>query len=210
MDATLGRVGVRAKKIDMRVAIGLLLMIAAILGGLSVLKSARSRVPVIVAAADVQPGEVITARDLRVSEVALSGSVEAVPASSMSTVVGKVAAEPLYDGKLLTRRALSSGPPVPPGYVAMSLSLRPERAAAGALRPGDQVMVVATRNPQRPDTSSTILFTKVPVVAAHHRSGGEGQIVIVTLRLRPEEARALAEARAAGEIDLLLLSGDSE
>lgn len=146
----------------MRVAIGLLLMIAAILGGASVLKSARLRVPVVVAATEVQPGDVITAKDLRVAEVALAGEVEAIPAGDLQTVIGQVAAEPLYAGKLLTRRAVSSGAPVPSGYVAMSLALRPERAVGGSLRAGDNVLVVATTNPGRPDASRPSSSRKFP------------------------------------------------
>jgi Flp pilus assembly protein CpaB len=191
----------------MRVAIGVLLMVAAILGGASVLRGATARSAVIIAARAVEPGSVIVAKDLRVEEVALSGGVESIAASSMSGLVGRVAAEPLYPGKLLTTRSISSGPPVPAGYVAMSIALKPERAVGGTLRSGDRVAVVATSNAGRPDAASVLLFQKIPIVAVSTRSGGEGNLVIVTLQVRPEEARALAQARNSGEIDLLLLSG---
>lgn len=207
MDAALPRAAMRMRRIDMRVAVAILLMLSATVGGASVLKGARSRTPVVVAAKSVQPGQVISSDALRVADVALEGHIESISASGLSGIVGKVAAEPLYPGKLLTSRSLSSGPPIPAGYVSMSIALKPERAAGENLRAGDQVAIVYTRNPSRPDASATLLFGRVPVVSVVSRTGGEGHLLIVSLQLRPEEARALAEARNSGEIDLLLLSG---
>lgn len=209
MEAALPRTAAKIRRLDMRVAMGILLMFAAIVGGATVLKGAKSRIPVIVAAAEVQPGDVISSRDLRVVDVALEGNIESIGASEISRVVGKVAAEPLYAGKMITARSFSAGPPVPAGYVTMALALKPEKASGGSVRSGNRVAIVATRNPGRPDASSVLLFNDVPVVAVSSRTGGEGQLVIVTLQLRPEEARAVAEARNSGEIDLLLLSGES-
>lgn len=207
MQVTLPRAAAQVRRIDMRVAVSLLLLIAGTLGVASVLKTATARSAVLVAARAVEPGSVIVAKDLKVEEVSLSGGVVSIAASSMSGLIGKVAAEPLYPGKLLTDRSISSGPPVPVGYVAMSIALKPERAVGGTLRSGDRVGIVATSNAGRPDAASVLLFQKIPVVAISTRSGGEGNLVIVTLQVRPEEARALAQARNSGELDLLLLSG---
>jgi Flp pilus assembly protein CpaB len=209
MQAVLPRAAFRIRRLEMRAAIGILLMFVAIVGGGSVLKAAQSRTPVVVAAEALEPGQVITIEDLRVTDVALEGHVESITGSEISRIVGKIAAEPLYPGKLLTSRSISSGPPMPAGYVSMSIALKPERAIGGNLRSGDHVGIVFTRNPGRPDASSTLLFNEVPVVSTTSRTGGEGELLIVTLQLRPEEARALAEARNSGEIDLLLLSGGS-
>lgn len=209
MEAVLPRAAFKVRRLDMRVAMGILLMFVAIIGGASVLKGAQTRIPVIVAAKALEPGQVISVDDLRVADVALEGHVESIGASELSRIVGKVAAESFYPGKLLTSRSISSGPPVPPGYVSMSIALKPERAIGENVRSGDRVGIVFTRNPGRPDASSTLLFNELPVVSVISRTGGEGQLLIVTLQLRPEEARALAEARNSGEIDLLLLSGAS-
>jgi Flp pilus assembly protein CpaB len=209
MDAVLPRTAAKIRRVDMRVAMGILLMFAAIVGGATLLKGAQSRTPVIVAARAVEPGDVITSEDLRVADVALEGHVESISAAEISRVTGKIAAEPLYSGKMLTSRSVAAGPPVPAGYVAMAIALNPEKAIGGSLGSGNRVALVATRNPGRPDASSVLLFDDVPVVSVSSRTGGEGQLVIVTLQLRPEDARALAEARNSGEIDLLLLSGES-
>ena len=49
----------RLRRLDLRVAVGLLLMLVAVLGGASLIRSAQDRIPVLVAAGSVQPGEVI-------------------------------------------------------------------------------------------------------------------------------------------------------
>lgn len=89
----------------------------------------------------------------------------------------------------------------------MSLSLKPESAVAGSVRAGDTVAVIASAAPGRPNPQTTILFTSVPVLAVSQADATEGAGILVTLRLRLEEARALAAARANGSIDLALLSG---
>jgi Flp pilus assembly protein CpaB len=192
---------------DLRVILGLVLMLAALLGGASVIRHARQRVPVLAAAATVQPGQVISDKDLRVIEFSPEPGVATVSASERASLVGKVAAEPLYPGKLLTARSITSGPPVPAGYVAMSLAAKSERAVAGGLRSGDRVAIVATSRPGQPDARSLLLFPDLRVLSVVTGSGAESDRVIVTVMVRPEEARMLAEARHGGEVDFLLLPG---
>lgn len=206
-EALLPRAHARVRRIDLRVAVGVILMLAAVLGGASLIKSAQARTPVLIAAGSVQPGEVIEASDVRVAEMSLSGGVAYLPASMREQIVGRVAAEPLWEGKLLAPNSVSQAPPLPPGTVAMSLALKPENAVAGSIRAGDSVAVIASTAPGRGEPRTTILFTSVPVLSVVRAAASEGGGVIVTLRLRLEEARALAAARAAGPIDLALLSG---
>lgn len=208
-DAILPRAHIRLRRIDLRVAVGVLLMLVAVFGGASLIKTAQARIPALVAAGTVQPGEVIEASDIRVVDIALSGGITYLPASMRDQVVGRMATEPLWEGKLLGPASLSQAPPLPAGTVAMSLSLKPENSVAGSLRPGDSVAVIASTAPGRGDPRTMILFTSVPVLSVTRADAAEGGAVIVTLRLRLEEARALAAARAAGPIDLALLSGGS-
>jgi hypothetical protein len=51
------------------------------------------------------------------------------------------------------------------------------------------------------------LLTEVPVLSVRQASTAEGEGLLVTLTLRLEEARAVAEARASGRVDLALLPG---
>jgi Flp pilus assembly protein CpaB len=208
-EALLPRAHVRLRRIDLRVAVGVLLMLVAVLGGASLIKSAQARTDVLVAARALEPGQVIGPEDVRVAGISLSGGVAYLPATMRGQIVGQVASEPLWPGKLLGPNSTSNSPPLPAGYAAMSLLLKPDHAAGGALRAGDHVAVIASTAPGRGDPNTTILFTNVVVLSATHADAASGGGVIVTLRLLLQDARALAAARAAGDINLALLSGAS-
>lgn len=128
-EAVLPRAHSRLRKIDLRVAVGLLLMLVAVVGGAGLIKAAQARIPVLVAAGTVEPGAVITAADLRVAEVSLAGGVAHLPAEMQSSLVGQMATEPWWEGKLLGPGSAAESTPLPAGSVAMSLLLKSDRAA---------------------------------------------------------------------------------
>jgi Flp pilus assembly protein CpaB len=207
------RAHARFRRLDLRVAIGLVLMLVAVLGGASLIRKAQERTPILLVARTVQPGQVIEDADLRVAEVSIPAGVDYAPASMRGEIVGRVASEPLWEGKVVSSASASEVPPLPPGAVAISLLLPAESALGGDVRSGDRVAVIssptadqATAGEERP---TTILFTEVPVLSVRQASAVEGQGLLVTLTLQLEEARALAEARAKGRVDLALLPGDT-
>jgi Flp pilus assembly protein CpaB len=202
----------RLRRLDMRVAVGVLLMLVAVLGGASLIRSAQARTPVLVAAGTVQPGEVIQPSDLRVVEMSVPAGVAYLSASAEGQIEGRVAAEPLWDGKVLGPGSVADAPPVGAGMVAITLLLPPESAVGGDIRSGDRVAVLSSPgvdeaggNQQKADT--TILLPDVPVLSVHPATTSQGEGLFVTLTLRLEEARALAQARASGRVDLALLPG---
>ena len=202
----------RLRRLDLRVAVGLLLMLVAVLGGASLIRNAQARTPVLVAAGSVQPGEVIGSSDLRVVEMSVPAGVAYLSASAEGQIEGRVAAEPLWDGKVLGPGSVAEAPPVAAGMVAITLLLPPESAVGGDVRSGDQVAVLSSPgvdeaggNQQK--AATTILLPDVPVLSVRDASTSEGEGVFVTLTLRLDEARALAEARASGRVDLALLPG---
>jgi len=205
------RAHARLRRLDLRVAMGLVLMLVAVLGGASLIRSAQERTPVLLVAGSVQPGEVIDSADVRVAEASLPAGVDYVPASMRDQVVGRVATEPLWEGKILSSASVSEAPPLPPGTVAITLLLPAESALGGDVRAGDRVAVISSPTPDQAaageDRPATILFPEVPVLSVRRASSAEGQGLLVTLTLRLEEARALAEARSRGRVDLALLSG---
>jgi Flp pilus assembly protein CpaB len=206
------RAHVRLRRLDLRVVAGLLLMLVAVVGGSSLIRNAQARTPVLVAAGTVQPGEIITAADVRVVEASLPAGIAYLPASARSDVVGRVAAEPLWSGKVLGPGSLSDAPPLATGMVAFSLLLSPQAAVAGQIRAGDRVAVLASPSSDQAvkpgsESATTILFTDVPVLSVRQASSPDGENLLVTLTLRLEEARAVAEAKAVGRVDLALVSG---
>jgi Flp pilus assembly protein CpaB len=200
------------RRLDLRVVVGLLLMLVAVVGGSSLIRNAQARTPALVGAGTVQPGEVIQAGDLRVVEMSIPAGIVYLPASAREDLIGRVATEPLWDGKVLGPSSVSDAPPLPPGTVAFSLLLPQEAAVAGGIRAGDRVAVLSSPPSDQAAQSksrlgTTILFTEIPVLSVRQASSAEGEGLLVTLKLRLEEARALAEARATGRVDLALLAG---
>lgn len=205
------RAHARLRRLDLRVAIGLVLMLVAVLGGASLIRSAQERTPVLLVAGTVQPGEVIEDTDLRVAEVSVPAGVDYVPASMRGEIVGRIASEPLWEGKVMSSASVSGSPPLPPGAVAISLLLPAESALGGNIRAGDRVAIIssptADQNIAGEEQPTTILLAEVPVLSVRHTNAAEGQGLLVTLTVHLEEARVLAEARAKGRVDLALLAG---
>lgn len=202
------KTALRIRRMDMRVVVGVILMLFAIGGTASLVQRAQGRIPALLAARAVEAGEVIEISDLRIADISVSGGIAYLAASRQSEVVGQIAAEPLSPGEVLTRQAVVTKASLPPGYVSMSVALKPQRAAAGSIRAGDHVAVISSPSTDR-NEPTTILFTDVVVQSVLKAQTSEGSGLVIALRIRLEEARALAEAQAKGAIDLVLLSKES-
>ena len=200
----------KVRKLDLRVVIGILLMLFAIAANASLIRKAQDRIPVLVAAKPVQPGEVIAAEDLRTSWISASGGIDFVQESDRALIIGQVAAEPLSPGKLINPKSVAKGASLPIGFVAMSIALKPELAAGGDLRSGDRVSVIASTSPDRPEARTTILLRDIEVLSSRRAQSTEGSGVLVVLKLRLEEARGIAEAQSAGTVSLVLQSSATE
>jgi Flp pilus assembly protein CpaB len=193
----------RLRRIDLRVVIGLALLLAGVLGTVAVVQRAGQRVPVLVVAREVPAGQVVGDQDVRVAELALAPGVATLGAGDRGRVVGRVASVPLAAGQVLTPAAIvDAGPALGPGRVAVA----PEHAAAGLLRAGDRVAVVASGTPDQPDVRAGVVLSSVPVLSVlvpPADVGGEGRL-LVSVAVTLEEAPLLARA-AQATIDLVLL-----
>jgi Flp pilus assembly protein CpaB len=201
------RSAARLRRLDLRVVIGLALLLAGVVGTVGVVQRAGQRIPVLVMARDVPAGKVIGAQDLRVAELGLAPGVAALGVRDRGRVVGRVASVPLVAGQVLGPTAVAEAPPLEAGQVLMSVAVAPEHAAAGALRAGDQVAVVASSPPDQPAARAAVLLSPVPVlsvVAPDPDAGGEGKL-LVGLAIPEDQAPALAQA-AHGTVDLVLLA----
>lgn len=199
------RTASRVRRIDMRVVIGVTLMLFAVVGTIALVNKAQARIPVIVAAQAIEPGEVIGPSNIRIADISIPAGIAYIESSRQSEIVGQVAAEPFWPGKILGPRSIAMTSFLPEGFVSMSLALKPHRAAAGDLRMGDRVAVISSPSADR-NEPTTILFTDVVVQSVRQSQTSEGSALIVALKLRLEEARALAEAQSKGVIDLVLLA----
>jgi Flp pilus assembly protein CpaB len=196
----------RLRRIDLRVVVGLAVLLAGVVGTLGIVRQAGERTPVLVMARDVPAGGVIGAQDVRAAELGLAPGVATLGVGERNRVVGRVASASLAAGQVLSPSSVAESPPVAPGQAVMSLAVAPEHAAAGMLRTGDRVAVVASGKPDQPYTQAQVLLSPVQVlsVLASQDEAGAERKLLVSLAVRPEQAAVLAEA-AQGTVDLVLL-----
>jgi len=199
----------RISKARLLLAVGLVLACA--LAGVIVAQRVDVRVPVLAAARAISAGQTVTAADVTTVKVAVEAGVATVPASQLSTVVGRVAAVPLVAGTLLSP-AQFAGPVWPgSGEAVIAVPVKPGRLPSG-LPAGAHVtvLVVPTGTPGGVTGSGgqggqlhveKATATVVAVEPAADQSG----TTVVTLVLSAGDATRVASA--SGDVALVRLGG---
>ena len=207
-------VAVRAGRpawVNRRTILGIVLLGVSLVGGHSVMESARTTVPMWVAATDLPSGSVISPSSLRVEEVHLPPRLATSYLKTDHEIVGQVVTRPIAAGEL-----------VPAGWVtaeatgegrAITLPVDPEHAVGGALRPGDLVDVFTTFDSggARPRTVTLVREVEVvDVVASGGLVMGDKAVVGITISVGPDEAQRVAYAIRTGEIDVVRIDDPSK
>lgn len=110
---------------------------------------------------------------------------------------------------MLAPRAISSGPSLSDGQVALSVAVPPSRAAGGSLRSVDRVMLLGTQDPDRPTTRTTMLLSSVEIIAIDEAQGpGVEPGLTVTLAVGTDDAQSVVQAANSGVLDLVLLPSE--
>jgi SAF domain len=183
--------------LDLRLVLGVLLVLGSVLLGARIVSAADATVPVWAADADLAPGTELTVDDLVAVDVRLDDSAEAY-LSAGTRPEGRVLARAVHEGELLPRSALEDPAeqvqlalPVQAGYVPPSL----ER--------GQVIDVYAVADPAAgavgiADGSVTLVVRNATVQAITGRSDG----VLST----PTTAVQVVVAVPAGRADEVLVS----
>lgn len=187
----------------------LLLLVAALAAGLAnyAVLTSDDTVPVVVAADDLVPGEVLTGADLRVVAIGVGDAASSglVPAADLDALVGGVATAEVPSGAVLrpgdVRPAAATA-----GLRRMSLPIDRVRAVAGAVAVGDRVDVLATTGGR-----SVWLLGDVGVLAVGGGDGGPfgdvGGSFSLTVAVDADAAACLATALATTELTVVLSTG---
>jgi Flp pilus assembly protein CpaB len=148
---TTGRLIQPARRLDIRVLTGLLLLLATLAGGALFWQSLDRTRAVLVYARDVPAGALIQSSDLTSVSFAVPAALRdtVVPVAERDQIIGRVAGEDLHAGGLVQRASLSGRPAVPPGGGIVALPVSATSAVGGRLQIGDHVRVVATWNRAR-------------------------------------------------------------
>ena len=135
--------------LDLRLVLGVLLVLGSVLLGARVVSAADATVPVYAAAGDLATGTVLAADDLVVVDVRLDGTAGAY-LSAATRPAGRSLSRPVRKGELLPRTALED----PPSLVQMALPVQAGYVPPGLER-GRLVDVYALESPSAGTATAT-------------------------------------------------------
>jgi hypothetical protein len=181
--------------LDVRLVLGIALVLAAVLGGAELFAHARRTYPKVAARRDLASGTVLTPDDLTLVRVQLSGAGRGVYVDRVRDAVGRTLARPVAAGELLPAGAVTAVPARTTVTVPLPTGSAPE------LRQGERIELWASTSA----CASAVLLPDVVVQAVRPDSGGAfgdgaaGQDVVIsvppTLADRVVQALALDQVR---------------
>jgi Flp pilus assembly protein CpaB len=196
------------------IAIGVLLMVGFGLAAAVLNIKAAERTAVLAVARPVAAGQVIHRGDLSTVKISVDKTLRPIKAAEASSVVGRSAAVSLLPGSLLTRAQIADSSRLPKGKVVIGLALKGGQLPTDGLRPGDQILVVATgaaANALNGDGSSSantpqgaVLVRQATVYGVGSQDHGTDNTTNVSILVDEADAPALAGAGAAGQVTLVL------
>lgn len=180
--------------LDVRLWLGVGLVVASVSLGASLLAAARHTSPAVAARHDLAAGTVLAADDLALVQARLPGDGAAY-ADTVADVVGKTLSRPVSGGELVPVAALGAGP------ARTTIAVPLDGAAAPELRRGDRIEVWLSVG----RCTAAVLLPQVTVQAARagtgaFGSGAPGQDVIVSVS--PELAERVVAALALDDARL--------
>ena len=193
------------------VLLGVLLVGLAALVGAYVFVTVSDTLSVLVAARDLEPGEPITADDLRVVQMGRTSDLRAIQPSQQDLILGRSPVGPVPAGTVLnTGLFVSREEVVPAGMAVVGGAFEAGAVPTASLGPGDPVVLLAAA-----DTTSGSVDGAVATVL------GEGRVfavegaaatdssarVWVSLLISEELQAAAAQAAADGRLRLSLAAG---
>ena len=183
-------------------ALAVVLIVGLAVVGMYLFQQAGAKSPVLVVAREVPAGHVVQRGDL--STVSVAGSVTAVAAGHIDSVVGETAAVDLLPNMLVQRSMLTTGSPIGAGQVMVGVAVKPGQMPADGLGAGDRVEVlqVPAKDATGPAPAPTV-FTDAAVVFSTAADPSATGGVVLSLLLPRSTGPLVAAASAAGQIALV-------
>jgi hypothetical protein len=189
------------------IAAAVVLIVGFALSGALLVSRAGDSTEVLVVSRAVPAGHVIESGDL--SAVRLSGSVRAIDAADLHTVVGSTAAVGLVGGQVLNRDMLTTAPVPAAGQSMVGLALKPGQFPADGLAIGDRVLVVLLPGATDPAGSGSAARAITVGDLYGLRADSSGSDTLVTLIVPLDTANRILEQGAAGRVGLVKVTAGS-
>lgn len=217
MSTTPARPGAPANRLPARTrdrrpalaALALLLVLLGALGSALIVFRSSERQEVLVANATIQQGQVVTAEDFRVAEVAFDEGTQVVGSGSLPNFVGTYAVSQVPEGSLVSAQMFSPEPLAPQGTEQVGVVVPSVGRPADGFRINDIVDVYTTvpqtSQGESPDAEPLVQGAKIIGLGPLSETR---DTLHVTLLLPEDAAPAVISASAGGTAALTVLPAD--
>lgn len=185
-------------------ALGVVVLVLCVLGTITLYGNASDRIEVLAVRRSVAPGQQITAEDLGTVSISSDSTLQTVPASQRSDVIGQIAAVGLVPGSLLAPTQISDGPRVPAGTVITGATLKPGQFPIGLLA-GDNVLLIETPLATATGAAAEPLERGRARVLDVEELDDASATIAVSLVVADEAASPVASAGAGGRLTLVVI-----
>jgi len=176
----------RVRRRPIYLAIGVALVVVAVIGMLTAVNAMRATTDVLVLTNEVQQGETIESKDLAAKSVNVDADLGALPASERGRVVGMSAGTRLPAGTVLLPSAITDQVVPGEGLTMVGITVSYSHLPSEPIVPGDMVRVVDTPRDQDDPPVQGPINTKAQVYSTKEiPEAGE-----TTLNLLVPEAEA--------------------
>lgn len=186
------------------VTVGLLVIALFALVGTWFYSSTSDRDPVLAVRNPIERGQVLTAADLMVVDVASEQTVNALPSDQSALVVGRTALVDLSPGTLAVADLFAEQAAIEVGDGVVGLALDPGEYPTLTLRPGDRVRIVET--PKTSEGSPEVVLVEDAEVIDVAPIGVQNQL-FASVSMSTNEADAVAVAAAQDRVRLVQVAG---
>lgn len=196
--------------------LGVLSAAAAAILAVRIVQGFNETTPVVVAARDLAPFQVITKDDIKVQEIP-TVSVPDDAVKRPEDVVGKYTRDAIYAGETIRQKRLAEARGdrgllsaqitelQDPTIRAFALPYEPVTAVGGEVKPGDRVDIIASVKIDAGGGMTVgvgkIVAANVPVLKVTQGSDGKGAIIVA---LKPEQIEDIAFALTSGQLRFAL------
>lgn len=200
----------KRRKPSWMLAGGLMVAFAALLGAWA-FTAATDTIQVVVAAHDLEAGDVVDATDLRVVEMGRTGDLRAIQPSRQDLVVGRATRGPIPAGTVLnTGLFVDRDQVLAPGTVVVGVSLGAGELAAPSVAAGDRVRLIAVADAvagsQLGGEPEVLGDGTVWGVAGQASTGASSERVWVSLLVAEDLQTVVVQAAADDVLRLVLTS----
>lgn len=183
-----------------RIAVGVALVVAGILGNVVAYTSLDRRVEVVQLVTDVRAGSIVTSDDVRIVAVDVDPTVPVTPAAEIGSVVDRYARVHLVSGTLVSSVLVQAEPLLAPGTAVVAVELRPTLVPTG-IRERSSVELIVAPDGRSDDGPEPVRATGRVVTRPSTVDGVTG-LVSMSIETEPSAAVLIA---AADDIRIVLL-----